>query len=129
MKSICETRLRLDRFGGTWNVQLWYSCDGGKTFEHSGVDRSFKNDERAAMRAYIEENRTPLRVFPIVTPERQQAYEQSAKSPDGIPLICGYYGRACYCMGDCGGANRAICSGCELADYCRAVEMMEYASS
>lgn len=129
MKTICEARLKFDRLGGTWNAQLWHSYDGGKTFVYAGIGRFFKDDEQEEMRAYVEEHRTPLPVFPLVTPERQQAYEQSAESPDGIPCICGYYGRACYRMGDCEGANRAICSGCKLADYCHAVEMTEYANS
>lgn len=129
MKTICEARLKLDRLGGTWNVQLWHSCDGGKTFVYAGIGRFFKDDEREAMRAYVEEHRTPLRVFPLVTPERQQAYEQFAESPDGIPCICGYYGRSCYRMADEEGANRALCNGCKLASYCHSVEMMEYASS
>lgn len=39
-------------------------------------------------------------IFPIITPERQRTYEQTAlqtgvRSTDAVPCICGYYGRAC----------------------------------
>ena len=78
--------------------------------------------------AYVAENRTPLPVFPIVTSERQQAYEQAAAQGDYIPMICGIHGRACYQMNDPEGANRALCDGCKLREFC-AADRMEYARS
>ena len=56
-------------------------------------------------------------VFPIITPERQRAYEQTAvqtgvRSADAVPCICGYYGRACRRI-----ANLRLCDGCALAAY------------
>lgn len=58
--------------------------------------------------------------FPVITRERQQAFEAQATPADKehIPCICGYYGRACWQMGDPEGANRALCMGCPLAAFC-----------
>ena len=61
-------------------------------------------------------------VFPIITPERQRAYEQTAvqtgvRSADAVPCICGYYGRACRRMDNLKGANLRLCDGCALAAY------------
>lgn len=60
------------------------------------------------------------RVFPLITPERQQAYEKQttqANSIDKTPMICGYYGRACRRMLDPKGACRMLCLQCPLAEY------------
>ena len=61
------------------------------------------------------------RTCPIVTPERQQAFEQAATLAgdlDTTPTICGYYGRACYQMNSPEGANRCLCYGCPLKAHC-----------
>ncbi len=128
MKTICEPRPKLDpKAEYPWNVQLWYSYDGGKTFSYSGQGRFFKDDDLALL-DYIEDNRSPIRHFPIVTPELQHAFEQTAE--DGyIPEICGDRGRACRQMSKTEGANKALCISCPLAKFCHAAEMMEYAKS
>lgn len=133
MKTICIPRLTIDRKQGAetdYRVQLWHSYDGGKTFLYAGYGKNFDNPNAA--NAYINENRTPLRVFPVITEDRQQAYEQTAQQAsdtDGTPLICGFYGRACRRMNDPEGANRALCNGCKLSEYCKAADMLEYARS
>ena len=146
MRTICKIKLE----GGTlrnepWNVQLWHSYDGGRTFVYAGFGRFFTDDAEGekAMREYAEANRSPVRVFPIITPERQSAFEAASLADTlalpGIPLwedkwrmnnvpdICGYYGRACRQMNDDEGANRALCMGCPLAEYAHGVELMDYA--
>lgn len=58
--------------------------------------------------------------FPVIFPEIQSTFEAAAISSgteDNTPAICGYYGRACRCMGDPSGACRALCSHCPLAEY------------
>lgn len=65
------------------------------------------------------------RIYPIVTPERQQAFEQNALQAgvsDTTPTICGYYGRACRQMNNPEGANRCLCHGCALKEYCATEE-------
>ena len=62
-------------------------------------------------------------IFPIITPECQRTYEQTAiqagtRSTDAVPCICGYYGRACRRMDNPKGANLRLCDGCALAAYC-----------
>lgn len=62
-------------------------------------------------------------IFPIITPERQRTYEQTAiqagiHSTDAVPCICGYYGRACRRMDNPNGANLRLCDGCALAAHC-----------
>lgn len=57
--------------------------------------------------------------FPVIEREDQFAFEARCRLlriADLTPTICGYYGRACRCMGDPEGANRALCTGCPLAD-------------
>lgn len=130
MKTICEPRIITDRDPGTeyrYSVQLWHSYDGGKTFVYAGCGKFFK-DKYAAC-AYAVENRTPLPVFPVVTRERQQAYEQVSTQDDDVPMICGFHGRACYQMDDPKGANRFLCNGCKLREFCAAADHMEYARS
>lgn len=146
MRTICKTRLEHDPMSDTpWNVQLWHSYDGGRTFENSGFGRFFTDDEEhdGTAREYVEANRSPIRVFPLITPERQKGFEESSIagtfvrpgipvwtdkwSMKEVPEICGYYGRACRQMNDGEGANRALCMGCPLADYAHGVELMDYA--
>lgn len=56
--------------------------------------------------------------FPIITKTIQQEYErQYAAAPSGMPMICGYYGRACRQLEKTEGANRAACQRCPLAAY------------
>ena len=57
--------------------------------------------------------------FAIVTKTLQTEYEQTAKV-DKTPELCGYFGRACRQMDKAEGANRALCLGCGLAQYCKA---------
>ena len=52
----------------------------------------------------------------IITKELQKRFEKE-KIKDGIPKICGKYGRACKCMDSRLGANRALCFSCPLRDY------------
>ena len=61
-------------------------------------------------------------IFPIITPEHQRTYEQTAiqagvRSTDAVPCICGYYGRACRRMDNPEGASLRLCDGCALAAY------------
>lgn len=145
MRTICKIKLE----GGPlrnepWNVQLWHSYDGGRTFVYAGFGRFFTNDAEGemAMREYAEANRSPIRVFPIITPERQSAFEAASLAGtlelpgaswetdglrDKVPEICGYYGRACRQMNDDDGANSMICTSCPLAEYAHGVELMDYA--
>ena len=56
--------------------------------------------------------------FPIITGDVQKEFEkESGDKPDETPEICGYYGRACRCLGSLDGADRMLCCGCPLADY------------
>lgn len=56
--------------------------------------------------------------FPIITREVQKQFEdESGDKPDEVPVICGYYGRACRCLGSPEGADRMLCWHCPLADY------------
>lgn len=55
--------------------------------------------------------------FPIITVALQREFEQTNRYTEAIPCICGYFGRACRQMEKIEGANRAICIGCELAEY------------
>lgn len=129
MKTICSPRVVIDRVPGNcsrFNVQLWYSFDGGKTFVYSGYGKFFDDVHESA--AFIREHRSPIPEFPIITQKRQSAYEAIAENDEGIPMICGYRGRACRVMDSPEGANRALCYNCNLAEYCHNVEMMEYAT-
>ena len=56
--------------------------------------------------------------FPIITKEAQIQFEKEyGDKPDETPEICGYYGRACRCLGSPDGADRMLCCHCPLADY------------
>ncbi len=56
--------------------------------------------------------------FPIITRELQKKFENKCGNrPDETPEICGYYGRACRCLGSPDGADRMLCWHCPLADY------------
>lgn len=56
-------------------------------------------------------------MFEIITPEIQRKFEMhmNKKETDGLPIICGYYGRACRCMGK--PANHMPCLHCPLAKF------------
>lgn len=110
-----------------YNVQLWHSHDGGKTFVYAGIGKFFKDIPTAG--EYIADNRTPLPVFPLVSSERQQAYEKTAAPDDCIPQICGIHGRACRQLDKTEGANRSLCSNCSLCEFCAAADRWEYAWS
>ena len=58
-------------------------------------------------------------MFPTITNEKQAAFEAQATpaQKEQIPMICGYYGRACRQMND--KADRALCTGCPLAAFCK----------
>ena len=58
-------------------------------------------------------------MFPIITNEKQQRFEQQASQKDReqIPCICGFCGRACRQMDKTEGANRFLCNGCPLAAF------------
>ncbi len=56
--------------------------------------------------------------FPIITGELQTQFEKEfGDKPDEVPEICGYYGRACRCLGSPEGADLMLCWHCPLADY------------
>ena len=56
--------------------------------------------------------------FPIITADVQKQFEKECGGkPDETPEICGYYGRACRCLGSHDGADRMLCWHCPLADY------------
>lgn len=57
MKIICRPRVIVSDNSSTdypYNVQLWHSYDGGKTFVYSGYGKFFKNSTEA--KRYAEEN-------------------------------------------------------------------------
>lgn len=58
-------------------------------------------------------------MFAIITEKIQKEFEKSCKgvTPDGLPIICGYCGRACRQMG--AEANRMPCMHCPLAEYAK----------
>ncbi len=62
-------------------------------------------------------------MFAIITEEIQKNFENACKgkTPSRLPNICGYCGRACRQMNKEEGANRAICTGCPLAEYAEAI--------
>lgn len=146
MRTICKARLQLDRASeAPWNVQLWHSFDGGKSFVYAGYGKYFTNDSagQQAMREYLDAHCSPIREFPIITSKIQRDFESLSlddalelpASPGDdeephqgyLPMICGYYGRACFRLNDEEGARSALCSGCPLAEYAHGVEMMNYA--
>lgn len=67
--------------------------------------------------------------FPIITKEKQNLYSNIiASNPisnEYIPEICGVHGRACRQMGKIEGANRALCQGCLLAEYCKTLTVKD----
>ena len=129
MKTICKPKIKANKERGgvyRFDVQLWRSYDGGKTFVYAGTGKYCKTDEE--LRQYIKENCTPLPPFPIITQERQRAYEAEA-AEEGTPFICGIHGRACRVLDKPEGANRMLCMNCKLAEFCAAADMMEYARS
>lgn len=60
-----------------------------------------------------------IKMFAIITEEIQKNFENicNGVTPENLPIICGYCGRACRQMGKEEGANRMLCMGCPLADY------------
>ena len=60
-------------------------------------------------------------MFPVIKKELQKNFECVCKgiSPENLPVICGYCGRACRQMDKPEGANRFLCSGCPLAEYAK----------
>ena len=58
-------------------------------------------------------------MFPTITNAKQAAFEAQATTAqkEQIPMICGYYGRACRQMND--KADRFLCYGCPLAAFCK----------
>lgn len=145
MRTICKGKYELDRANDApWAITLMYSQDGGRSFR-SGETRRFGDDREGheAMRAWVNGHCTTLRVFPLITKQRQRDFEAAclagtlelpescrwgrAMAMETVPTLCGYYGRACCQMDDDEGANRALCMGCPLAEYACGVEMMEYA--
>lgn len=58
-------------------------------------------------------------MFPIITEKIQEKFENTCNGVtlDGLPMICGYCGRACRQMGKEEGANRMICMHCPLAEF------------
>lgn len=57
-------------------------------------------------------------MFAIITTEKQQAFENSTSGVKKVPELCGHCGRACRQMNKAEGANRMLCVGCPLAEYC-----------
>lgn len=56
--------------------------------------------------------------FPVITEATQRLYEDIIKAKaDGIPMICGCYGRACRQINATEGANRSSCMSCPLARF------------
>lgn len=60
-------------------------------------------------------------MFPIITKTIQREFESNVNgiTPEELPMICGYCGRACRQMEKEEGANRALCMGCPLAEYAK----------
>jgi len=58
-------------------------------------------------------------MFAIITKEIQKNFENicNGVTPESMPIICGYCGRACRQMEKEEGANRMLCMRCPLADY------------
>lgn len=66
-----------------------------------------------------------MSVFPVITKEKQQMYENFCwtNNPVNIPCICGYCGRACRQMGD--KANTASCMECGLSIFVSVVDAIK----
>lgn len=65
-------------------------------------------------------------MYPIITKLLQEDYEhKTLGSEDKTPDICGYYGRACRQMDKAEGANRMLCTYCELAKHCEKNKCLE----
>lgn len=60
-------------------------------------------------------------MFPIITEDIQKKFESTHADNTSmeLPIICGFYGRACRQMGKAEGANRMLCNGCALAAYAK----------
>lgn len=64
-----------------------------------------------------------VNMFAIVTQEKQKGFEnqrlEKGISSEGcnVPVICGYYGRACRHMNR--EANTMLCCGCSLEEFSR----------
>lgn len=69
--------------------------------------------------------------FPVITWEKQNLYSNLvACTPESnrkeiIPEICGIHGKACRQMEKLEGANRALCNGCSLAEYCKTLTVKD----
>lgn len=65
-------------------------------------------------------------MFAIITKEIQKDFEDACNgiTPEGLPMICGYCGRACRQMGKEEGANRMPCMHCPLAEYAKINPLM-----
>lgn len=66
-----------------------------------------------------------MSIFPVITKEKQQMYEDFCKvnNPVGIPCICGYCGRACRQMGS--EADTANCMECGLSVFVSTVDAIK----
>lgn len=66
-----------------------------------------------------------MSVFPVITKEKQQMYEDFCwvNNPISIPCICGYCGRACRQMG--AKADTASCMECGLSVFVSVVEAIK----
>lgn len=68
-------------------------------------------------------------IFPTITKEKQHIYEDfaflkgNAKYKEGIPCICGYYGRACRNMDKV--ADSMSCMHCPLSNFASIMEAIE----
>lgn len=61
-------------------------------------------------------------MFVIITKEIQKEFENNVCrgiTPESLPVICGYCGRACRQLEKEEGANRALCMRCPLAEYAK----------
>jgi len=65
-------------------------------------------------------------MFPVITKERQDLYEDVLKKISGmeenIPEICGFHGRACRKMDK--EANTMLCMGCSLKTFVATVAVI-----
>ena len=71
------------------------------------------------------EGEKKMSIFPIITKEKQQMYEDFCKvnNPVSIPCICGYCGRACRQMGS--EADTASCMECGLSVFASTVDAIK----
>lgn len=111
-----------------YKVQVMESTDAGKSFHYAGIEKTFSKEQDQEMRDFIQEHRTPLKTFPVITGTIQKRFEMSGIKED-VPCICGYRGRACRQMEKAEGTNRFLCNGCPLSEYAKSYEMEIYALS